>query len=599
MSYKRSVEQIVSRSSRLGLVSKTAPGLSCYRYATISGVNANGSLSNVNGVGLISGGSIRFNSQKNDIGKILSETKDEVNKSINEKAAPTSAEKAQELAKNAESQKQPKQQEKKLTIWEKVKHEANHYWSGTKLLGFEIKVATKLLFKMLLGYELTRRENTQLKRTLSDVLRLVPFSAFVLVPFAELLLPVALKIFPNLLPSTYESNQDKQKKREKLMAIRSKASTFLRNTIQESNNLMKLPKKITEEEKFLFIEFFRKINVIDQRPSNEQIIKVARLFKDDDVLDNLSRPQLVAMAKYMGLTPFGSDSFIRYQIRTKLIAVVQDDRAIRYEGVDALSTTELKLACRSRGLKNVDVSPGRLRDDLNTWLELRLNQKIPSTLLILSSIYTYGQSDVDNYYDALLNVLSSIPDEVYDVAKSELSDDYKMKLNVLKEQQEKIQEENEQEKKMSQKIVEEEQPAENAEKQEQQQLKEQEQQQAEKDLASQKSKSKEVWKDREPVEGEIIKDDKSIEEEVSKDERIVADLAAKSSKPSIEDEAKTDDRSVDAEANKDNDEGLADRTIDREGKRVQEGELSTLEKETTATETLNAEAAKKEAESKK
>ncbi|GMM33342.1 ribosome-binding protein [Saccharomycopsis crataegensis] len=351
-------------------------------------------------------------------------------------------------AKTATPVAEKKEEAKKLTLWEKVKHEAHHYWSGTKLLGFEIKVATKLLVRMLSGYELTRREYQQLKRTIVDVLRLVPFSAFVLIPFAELLLPIALKIFPNLLPSTYESNVDKEKKRAKLLETRAKTSSFLRNTIQESNNLMKLPVQISEDEKFAFVEFFRKINIVDERPTDEQIVKVARLFKDDEVLDNLSRPQLVAMAKYMALTPFGTDTFIRYQIRTKLINVVQDDRAIRYEGVDSLSVLELKAACRSRGLKNIDVSPGRLRDDLNTWLELRLNQKIPSTLLILSSIYTYGQSEVNSYYDALLHVLSSIPDEVYDVAKAGLSDDYKVKLNILKEQQEKIQEEHEQEKQM-------------------------------------------------------------------------------------------------------------------------------------------------------
>jgi hypothetical protein len=32
----------------------------------------------------------------------------------------------------------------------------------------------------------------------------VPFSVFIIVPFMELLLPVALKLFPNMLPSTFE-----------------------------------------------------------------------------------------------------------------------------------------------------------------------------------------------------------------------------------------------------------------------------------------------------------------------------------------------------------------------------------------------------------
>jgi LETM1 and EF-hand domain-containing protein 1 len=49
----------------------------------------------------------------------------------------------------------------KLTLWEKIKHEAAHYWDGTKLLGFEIKISSKLALKMAAGYELTRRERRQ------------------------------------------------------------------------------------------------------------------------------------------------------------------------------------------------------------------------------------------------------------------------------------------------------------------------------------------------------------------------------------------------------------------------------------------------------
>lgn len=44
----------------------------------------------------------------------------------------------------------------------------------------------------------------QLRRTTTDLLRLIPFSVFVIVPFMELLLPVAIKLFPNMLPSTFE-----------------------------------------------------------------------------------------------------------------------------------------------------------------------------------------------------------------------------------------------------------------------------------------------------------------------------------------------------------------------------------------------------------
>jgi hypothetical protein len=45
---------------------------------------------------------------------------------------------------------------------------------------------------------------SQLKRTTTDLLRLIPFSVFVIIPGLELVLPVFLRFFPNMLPSTFE-----------------------------------------------------------------------------------------------------------------------------------------------------------------------------------------------------------------------------------------------------------------------------------------------------------------------------------------------------------------------------------------------------------
>lgn len=108
---------------------------------------------------------------------------------------------------------------------------------------------------MAAGYELSRRESRQLKRTTQDIARLVPFSVFVIVPFAELLLPVALKLFPNMLPSTYEGEKAKEAKRLALSKTRKDVSQFLRTTIQESGLYISKATKQSEE----FSEFFKKV----------------------------------------------------------------------------------------------------------------------------------------------------------------------------------------------------------------------------------------------------------------------------------------------------------------------------------------------------
>ncbi|KAK6499009.1 LETM1 domain-containing protein mdm28, mitochondrial [Arthrobotrys musiformis] len=345
-----------------------------------------------------------------------------------------------------EIEKEKKKEGDKLTLWQKVKKEANHYWDGTKLLGTEIKISTKLVVKMAAGYELSRREHRQLQRTVQDIVRLVPFSVFVIVPFAELLLPVAIKLFPNMLPSTYEGAKDKERKNKILRATRKDVSDFLRTTLQESGLPLSLATRGTEE----FTEFFRKLKSSGEKPTHQDVINVCKTFKDDLTLDNLSRPQLVAMCRYMNLNAFGTDMMLRYTIRHRMRQIKRDDKAIFLEGVNSLSVPELQTACASRGMRTYGVSPSRLREDLQTWLDLRLKHGIPSTLLVLSNAYVYAEGkgdEIESHYDALTAVLSGIPEELYhevelDLMSGEGAATNKQRLEVLKEQQELIEEEN-------------------------------------------------------------------------------------------------------------------------------------------------------------
>lgn len=347
----------------------------------------------------------------------------------------------------AASKKDPKK-DKKLTIGQKIKKEAQHYWDGTKLLATEVRISTKLAVRMAAGYELTRREHRQLQRTVQDLGRLVPFSAFVIIPFAELLLPVALKLFPNLLPSTYENQKSKDQKAQTLRALRRDVSDFLRQSIKETG----LPLSAATAQKEEFANFFRKVRATGEKPTAEDVIKVCKAFKDDLTLDNLSRPQLVSMCRYMNLNTFGTDMMLRYQIRHRMRQIKRDDRAISYEGVQSLTVAELQMACASRGIKSHGVSPARLREDLQTWLDLRLKEGVPSTLLVLSNAYMYGQTGdnaVANQIDALIGVLSSIPEELYheielEVHTAEGAATNKLRLEVLREQQELIDDESEQ-----------------------------------------------------------------------------------------------------------------------------------------------------------
>ncbi|VDM99017.1 unnamed protein product [Thelazia callipaeda] len=94
-----------------------------------------------------------------------------------------------------------------------------HYYHGFKLLFFEMRLSIKYLWQFIQRKPLLRREKQQLVRTLSDVLRLIPFAVFVIVPFLEFALPLFLKLFPNMLPSTFkDETKEEENIRRKLKA---------------------------------------------------------------------------------------------------------------------------------------------------------------------------------------------------------------------------------------------------------------------------------------------------------------------------------------------------------------------------------------------
>ena len=58
-----------------------------------------------------------------------------------------------------------------------------------------------------------------------------------------------------------------------------------------------------------------------ERVDNSQLIKFAQLFNDELTLDNLERVHLVNLCRFVGITPFGTDEFLRSRLRARLSAI--------------------------------------------------------------------------------------------------------------------------------------------------------------------------------------------------------------------------------------------------------------------------------------
>jgi hypothetical protein len=116
--------------------------------------------------------------------------------------------------------------------WGHIKHEIQHYWLGSKLLAKEVKVASNILGRVTQGHGISRRERAQLMRTTVDMFRLIPFIVIMLIPFMELMLPLILKAFPNMLPSTFEDKATREMKLKNELQSRLSVAEFFQETMK-------------------------------------------------------------------------------------------------------------------------------------------------------------------------------------------------------------------------------------------------------------------------------------------------------------------------------------------------------------------------------
>jgi LETM1 and EF-hand domain-containing protein 1 len=218
-----------------------------------------------------------------------------------------------------------------------------------------------------------------------DLFRLIPFIAIVIIPFAELCLPFLLKFFPNMLPSTFEDKLEKEAKRKKQFQIKLEMAKFL----QEALDLRSHQISGTPSAKH-FAELMKKVKA-GERLNTEEILSCSKLFEDDLTLENLNREKITALCRFLGITPFGTTSYLRNQITRKLDQLKEDDKLIMAEGLDSLTGSELRSACAARGIpyQNYPLA----KSQLEQWLQLSLEHEVPASLLILSRVLNLTPSD--------------------------------------------------------------------------------------------------------------------------------------------------------------------------------------------------------------
>lgn len=302
----------------------------------------------------------------------------------------------------------------KKPLWDRFVAEIKHYYHGFRLLALDARIASRTLWKILNGKPVVRRERNQFKRALSDIFRLAPFSVFIIIPFAELALPVVVSLFPRLLPSTFEDKTAREARLRKELAVKLQMAKFMQDTVEDiamrSKNMSK-ENQATEN----FANFFQKIRTTDEEPTNEEILKHAKLFEDELTLDSMTRPQLVALCRLIQVPAVGSNNLLRFLLQMKLNRLHADDTLIQREGIDNMTVQELQTACQARGMRALGMSEERIKQQLQQWIDLHLNHDVPSSLLLLSRVLFMPENvPVEKM---VKEAISALPEKIADEAE--------------------------------------------------------------------------------------------------------------------------------------------------------------------------------------
>jgi len=353
---------------------------------------------------------------------------------------------------------------KLAALWRHFKHECKHYWNGFKLLWVDIKCMFPLMKKVVQGGKLTWRERTQLKRTSFDCLRIVPFSLFIIIPALELLLPVALFLFPNMLPSTFEKKSEAERRRKQKLAVRLELATFVEEMLSDYVKIMQ--KKDKDHAEYIPHAKLIVTSMRNQQPvSTATIMKVAKLFDDHITIDNMNRQELETLCRFMfiGGVSYSTDEMLRRSLIDKMKTICRDDRLIKEEGVNSLNVYEVNQALFERGMRG-DSNLEYARARLAKWISLSQDQSVPISLLILSRAFNIrlSKESTEEAQEKAKKLEKSEENLIAQVLSKEISDlavdmmlvekagvfDSEAEANVLKRQKQLIEEAAEHEKKI-------------------------------------------------------------------------------------------------------------------------------------------------------
>ncbi|CAD7940079.1 unnamed protein product [Amoebophrya sp. A120] len=288
--------------------------------------------------------------------------------------------------------------------WKDTKHAVQHFieWNkqGFGLLMANVKLAKRLMRKKFRGHQLSYRDRKMLVRTLADMGKLIPFSVFIIVPFAEVFLPFALYLFPNLMPSTFLERGERNESMVKTLKAKKELAVFFQEVVDETTKEAIFQASTETEEGLTLEETKAEFNAFQAKleahefPTAQEVLRFSRMFGQWFTFENLPEEKLRIMADILGVDDTALfRSHLNIRLRHHVNRLRREDREILFEGVESLSREDLIDLCRARAIPfTADVSVESMREGLTSWLQLSSHRSIPvSVLLWIQTYYLSGK----------------------------------------------------------------------------------------------------------------------------------------------------------------------------------------------------------------
>ncbi|KAI8057013.1 LETM1-like protein-domain-containing protein [Syncephalis plumigaleata] len=222
------------------------------------------------------------------------------------------------------------------TMGEKIKFYARHYFNGLKQVFVNRSEASEIRKRISQGHTMTRADYQLMTRASGDVRKMLPF-LLVLIVLPESI-PFLLLFAPGLVPSTCI-----------------------------------LPSQLIPASAYC---------------DAVQLQEIAAQYQTDFLIEQLSKDNLTAYCRFLGLSDFGAQYTLQRRLIKYLDYLRRDDELIQREGVDSLSNELLRDAAEERGIRSQQIEPAKLRVELQEWIDLRLGKPaIPPALLVFSQIF--------------------------------------------------------------------------------------------------------------------------------------------------------------------------------------------------------------------